>query len=146
MLAYFDSSALVKLVVDEQGSDLVAEIWDGCTAACASRLGYPEVRAALAAAARHGTLSRSGHTTAKAEWELYWSAVRPVELTLAVEQSAGAAAESFRLAGADAVHLASALALEDPLVLVVAWDRRLRDGVHAAGLAVAPRTIDGRRR
>jgi predicted nucleic acid-binding protein len=143
VLVYFDSSALVKLVVDEQGSDLVVEIWDACTAACASRLGYPEVRAALAAAARHGTLSRSRHNTAKAEWERYWSAVRPVEMTLAVERSAGAAAESFRLRGADAVHLASALALEDPQVLVVAWDRRLREGALAAGLTVAPRTIDG---
>ena len=29
-LVYFDSSALVKLVVDEDGSDLAAELWDGC--------------------------------------------------------------------------------------------------------------------
>ena len=47
---YFDSSALVKLVVDLVGSDLAAELWDGCDAALSSRLAYPEVRAALAAA------------------------------------------------------------------------------------------------
>lgn len=49
-LVYFDSSALVKLVVEEHGSDLAAELWDGCDAALSSRLAYPEVRAALAAA------------------------------------------------------------------------------------------------
>jgi hypothetical protein len=35
---YFDSSALVKLVVEEDGSDLVAELWDNCDAALSSRL------------------------------------------------------------------------------------------------------------
>ena len=32
-LVYFDSSALVKLVVQEAGSELAAELWDGCDAA-----------------------------------------------------------------------------------------------------------------
>ena len=58
-LVYFDSSALVKLVVDEDGSDLAAELWDGCDAALASRLAYPEVRAALAAACRNHDLSEA---------------------------------------------------------------------------------------
>jgi hypothetical protein len=40
-LVYFDSSALVKLVVEEEGSELAAELWDGCDAALASRLAYP---------------------------------------------------------------------------------------------------------
>ncbi len=57
-LVYFDSSALVKLVVEEAGSSLVAQLWDGCDAALASRLAYPEVRAALAAAARNHDLDR----------------------------------------------------------------------------------------
>ena len=32
-LVYFDGSALVKLVVDEPGTDLAVELWDGCDAA-----------------------------------------------------------------------------------------------------------------
>ncbi|HEX7463112.1 MAG TPA: hypothetical protein VF317_13165 [Dermatophilaceae bacterium] len=51
-IGYFDSSAFVKLVVEEEGSDLAAALWDGRDAAVSSRLAYPEVRAALAAAAR----------------------------------------------------------------------------------------------
>lgn len=54
-LAYFDSSALVKLVVEEASSDLAAELWDGCDAALSSRLAYPEVRSALAATVATGT-------------------------------------------------------------------------------------------
>ena len=41
-LVYFDSSALVKLLTEEPGSDLAAELWDGCDAAVASRLAYPK--------------------------------------------------------------------------------------------------------
>ena len=140
-LAYFDSSALVKLLIDEPGSALVEEVWDGCDAPCASRLAYPEVRAALAAAARNGTISSRQLTHAKQSWGLYWPAVRPVELSGAVELVAGQMAETHRLRGADAVHLSSALALEDPDLLLVAWDRRLREGAFAVGLTVAPHSI-----
>ena len=51
-IVYFDSSAFVKLVVEEDGSEVAATLWDGCDAAVSSRLAYPEVRAALAAAGR----------------------------------------------------------------------------------------------
>ena len=67
--------------------------------------------------------------------------MRPVELSAEVEQSAGALATLHGLCGADAVHLASALALETTDATVAVWDRRLHEGAIAAGLAVAPATI-----
>jgi uncharacterized protein len=137
-VVYFDSSALVKLLVEEVGSELAAQLWDGCDAAVASRLAYPEVRAALSAAGRNHDLDPEGLAAAELSWTEYWSATRPVELTRAVEQHAGQLAAQYALRGADAVHLASALALGDPELIVAAWDRRLRVGVSAAGLAVAP--------
>jgi len=138
VLVYFDSSALVKLVVQEDGTDLAAELWDGCDAALASRLAYPEVRAALAAACRNHDLSEQDLDTAEQAWEQYWAAVRPVELTAAVERQAGQLARSHSLPGADAVHLASALAIGDPDLILAAWDRRLHAGAATAGLPVAP--------
>lgn len=137
-VVYFDSSALVKLLVEETGSDLAAQLWDGCDAAVASRLAYPEVRAVLAAAGRNHDLNGAELAAAELAWTDYWSATRPVELTYAVEQQAGQLAAEYALRGADAVHLASALALGDPELIVAAWDRRLRAGVSAAGLALAP--------
>lgn len=142
-LVYFDSSALVKLVVEEAGTDLAAQLWDGCDAALASRLAYPEVRAALAAAARSHNLDDDGLATAEAAWEEYWAAVRPVELTSAVERHAGNLARQHALRGADAVHLASALAIGDPELVVAVWDRRLHTGARATGTLVAPVTLAG---
>ena len=137
-LVYFDSSALVKLVVQETGSELAAELWDGCDAALASRLAYPEVRAALAAACRNHDLSEDDLDTAEQAWDQYWAAVRPVELTAAAERHAGQLARSHALRGADAVHLASALAIGDPDLIIAAWDLRLHTGAATAGLRVAP--------
>jgi predicted nucleic acid-binding protein len=141
-LVYFDSSAFVKLIVEEAGSDLAAELWDGCDAAVASRLAYPEVRAALAAAARNHDLTGPELDGAEQAWEGYWAATRPVELTAAVERNAGQLARSHALRGADAVHLASALAIGDPDLVVAVCDRRLHSGTLAAGIRVAPAQID----
>jgi uncharacterized protein len=140
-LVYFDSSALVKLVVKEAGSELVAQLWDGCDAALASRLAYPEVRAALAAAARNHDLDADGLRTAEQAWEEFWAATRPVELTAAVERHAGELAREHALRGVDSVHLASALAIGDSDLVIAVWDRRLHAGALAAGTSVAPAVI-----
>ena len=137
-LIYFDSSALVKLLAEEAGSDLCAELWDGCDAVVASRLAYPEVRAALAASARNRDITGAELDAAEHDWDGYWAAIRPVELTAAVERHAGQLARAHALRGAGAVHLASALAIGDPELIVAVWDRRLHAGAGAAGCRVVP--------
>ena len=137
-LVYFDASALVKLLVDEEGSDLAAALWDGCDSALSSRLSYPEVRSALAAAARDHRIGSHFSRKVQRDWERFWSAIQPVELTAAVERHAGELASIYSLRGADAIHLASALAIEQPDLIVGVWDHRLREGVLSAGLRVAP--------
>jgi uncharacterized protein len=141
-LVYFDASAFVKLLAEEPGSDLAAELWDGCDAAVSSRLAYPEVRAALAAAAQNHDLATEDLDAAEQAWSGYWAATRPVELTAAVEQRAGRLADLHSLRGADAVHLASALAIADTDLIVAVWDRRLHAGAQAAGLRVAPAQLE----
>ena len=137
-LVYFDSSAFVKLLTEEAGTELAADLWDGCDAAMSSRLAYPEVRAALAAAARNHDLGAEDHDAAEQTWNDYWAATRPVEFTAAVEQQAGQLARMHALRGADSIHLASALAISDPGLVIAVWDRRLHAGAQAAGLRVAP--------
>jgi predicted nucleic acid-binding protein len=137
-LVYFDASALVKLVVEEDGSDLAARLWDGCDAALSSRLAYVEVWSALSASRRNEDLSESGLQSAIAGFDTFWAAVRAVELTGQVQLLAGQLAQDHALPGADAIHLASALAVGDPQLLMAVWDRRLAAGARASGLAVSP--------
>jgi len=138
-LVYFDSSALVKLLVDEAGTDLVVALWDACDAALSSRLAHPEVTAALAAAGRNHDIADL--PAMRRAWKGFWSAIRPVELTEGVEQHAARLAAEHHLRGADAVHLASALAVGDPNLVMAVWDRRLHASALTVGLATAPATL-----
>lgn len=137
-LAYFDASAFVKLLVEEEGSDLAAELWDACDAAVSSRLSYPEVRAALAAAGRDHRLGQADRARAEAEWDTYWAATRVVELTRSVGARAGDLASERALRGADAVHLASVLAVGAAETVMAVWDGRLRGGAQALGVRTVP--------
>lgn len=137
-LLYFDTNAFVKLVINEEGSDLAVELWDAADAVVSSRLTVPEARAALSASFRQGRVDDATLTHAVHEWSAYWQAVRTVELSTEVAAAAGALAERHALSGADAVHLASALALADAEAVFVSWDRRLSEAARAAGLRVVP--------
>jgi len=141
-LIYFDPSAFVKLLAEEPGSDLAAGLWDSCDAAVASRLAYPQVRAALTASARNHDITQAELDAAERDWDGYWAATRPVELTAAVERHAGQLTRTHALRGAGAVHLASALAIGDPELIVAVWDRRLHASAQAAGCRVAPANLD----
>jgi len=137
-IVYFDSSAFVKLVVEEEGSDLAATLWDGCDAAVSSRLAFPEVRAALAAAGRLRRLTPTQQSRAEVAWDDFWAATRAVELTQQVTTHAGQLAGQHALRGADAVHMASLLAVGAADTILAVWDQRLRAGAQAAGVQLAP--------
>jgi uncharacterized protein len=135
-VVYFDSSALVKLLVDEPGRDTVTALWDRCDVAVSSTLAYAEVRAALAAAARCRRLTPTSCRRAVAEWDDYWSAMHPVQVTTAIAREAGHLAGEHRLRGADSVHLASMVAIGTRGTVVAVWDDRLRQAASARGFPV----------
>ncbi len=141
-LVYFDSSALVKLVVEEEGSDLVAALSDGCDAALSSRLAYPEVRAALAAAGRNHDLDERDLAFAERALGRLLGRHPSRRAHACGERSAGGLAKQHGLRGAGAIHLASALAVKTPDLIVAVWDRRLHAGVAAERLALAPATLE----
>jgi uncharacterized protein len=139
VLCLFDSSALVKLLVEEDASDVAARLWDEADVVLASRLAYPEVRAALAAAERAARLTSASRRRAADSFVEFWRAIRVVEVTAHVSESAARLADRFVLGGADAVHLASAQLLSAAGdVVIVTWDARLHRAAGASGLAVAP--------
>ena len=138
MIAYFDSSAFVKLLVDEPARDAAVRVWDDADTVVTSRLALPEVSAALAAARRAFRLDSTSERRARRDWDEYWGAVHVVELTAAVATEAAALAGRLVLGGADAVHLASALTVVDADPILVTWDRRLTSAALEAGLAVVP--------
>jgi predicted nucleic acid-binding protein len=138
LIAYFDTSALVKLLVFEEGSDLAGEVWSHATSRVASRLVYPEARAALAAAARAGRIDDPSRAAAVRDLEAACEAMDLIGVDRELARHAGYLAERHALRGYDAVHLATALSVVDPASVVVTWDRDLARGALAAGRSVIP--------
>lgn len=136
--AFFDSSAFVKLLVEEDGSEHAERIWNEADAVVASRLALPEVSAALAAAHRATRLHELDLRVAQREWRRFWASTDVVELTDAVAADASRLAGRLVLGGADSVHLASALTLRAADPILVTWDRRLAVAAISAGVPVTP--------
>jgi predicted nucleic acid-binding protein len=134
---YFDTSALVKLLVEEDGSELAAELWGSAHLAASSILSCVEGRAALAAALGGRRLTPQGHARALAEFEEIQRGLVLIGVDGSLARQAGELAERFELRGYDAVHLATALDLGDEDVAVITWDDDLSRAAGQNGLAVA---------
>jgi predicted nucleic acid-binding protein len=131
VIAYFDTSALLKIVLSEQGLEVATAAWQRAEFVVASAVIYPEARAATAAAVRHRRVKRA---VAAAHLEFLVGEMDFVEPARDLLWHAGDLAERHRLRGYDAVHLASALRVA-PDVMVAA-DVRLLNAARAERLKV----------
>jgi uncharacterized protein len=109
MITYVDTSTLLKLVIDEHGSDRAITIWTSAETVASVALIAVEARAALAAAARGGRLTAKQHEAAKSEVDALVGDLHIVESTEDLIAHAAELAEVEGLRGYDAVHLAAAL-------------------------------------
>ena len=111
MIVYLDTSSLIKLYVEEAGSDRVRQLVKAAALVSTSVVAYAEARAALARQRREGGLTVAGYDRAKGDFDRDWPRYLTVEVTEAVCRSAGDLAEKHRLRGFDGLHLASYLSL-----------------------------------
>jgi len=137
MIAYFDTSAIVPLIVDEAGSALAGSIWAEADRVVSARLVYPEGRAALAQAARLGRVTIGQRRAAVRELEVRYDQLDLVEVDDVLARRAGQLAETHGLRGYDAVHLAGADRVRDADLVVVAGDTRLLASARSEGMAIA---------
>ena len=78
---YFDTSAFVKILIQEPGSGSAVRAWRAADSVSCSRLLPAEARAALAMARRQRRLSNAQQAQAKAALEAHWQDVFVVEVT-----------------------------------------------------------------
>jgi uncharacterized protein len=112
VITYVDTSSLLKLLIDEEGSERTAVLWDSADALASVGLVVVEGRAALAAAHRGGRLSTSQHRRARDQFATLVDELTIVEVTEELIDAAADLAENEGLRGYDAVHLAAALTVE----------------------------------
>ena len=136
MIAYFDTSSVVPLVVGEASTELCNRIWTESTRIVSVRLLYPEARAALARAQRMGRLTRPQLTAVVMELDSILAEIDLIELTADLAHAAGELTEEHGLRGYDAVHLAAARSVADEEFVFATGDADLAAAARAGGLAV----------
>ena len=138
MIAYFDTSALLKLIIAEKDADQAILLWQQASEVVVSRLAWPEAVAALAAAHRGRRVSDEGYQTAADGLRLCFERCTVVSIADSLVDRAAHLAAGYDLRAADAIHLATALGVVEADSLFVSWDKRLRLAAVQAGLVSAP--------
>jgi predicted nucleic acid-binding protein len=123
-VAYVDSSALVKLVLDEPDSPAMFRWYVESLNVVTSRIGVVETRRAAA---------RGKHDPE--HLGVILDSIGVVELNEAIARSAAAVGPA-PLRTLDAIHLATAVALAPDLDAFVTYDDRLAEAARAIGLPV----------
>lgn len=138
MILYLDTSAWLKLYVDERGTQEVIAAVQSAQLVAISRIAYAEARAALARVLREKRTSLAEHRKRIAALDADYVEVLKVEVSEEIVRQAGELAESHALRGFDAIQLASARWLARKTrkpVRVLAFDQRMNVAAHALGLA-----------
>lgn len=154
MILYLDTSALVKLYIEEEGTDDAQHAVEDAESVATSAVAYPEARSAFARLERDGHLSPEEHRTIVADLDGEWPSYEVVDVTRDLAGIAGALAARHLLRGFDAVHLASAVVVKSarglssrestergeatmppPEVQLVAYDGSLLAAARREGLA-----------
>lgn len=128
MIWYFDASSLVKLYLEEDGSE---QVWEGARAAevaGTTEISFVEVHSALAKASRMGVLTPDQASLVEAAFEEQWPKLQKIRFNPSIRARAARLTWSHELKAYDAVQLATALAwreaMDEPVVFST-FDRRL---------------------
>jgi predicted nucleic acid-binding protein len=142
LILYLGTSSLVKLYVDEEGSEIVREWVEEAEVVATSRVTYPEALSAFARRWNRGDLTDDEMSLARESFAGDW----PIFVLLPVnERRAGGLVIEHLLRGFDAVHLAAAqdLLAQFPSEEVVfsSFDGALLRAARTEGLSTLHATV-----
>ena len=135
MMLYLDTSALVKLFLEEAHSAEVKTAARFSGICATSRIAYIEFHSALARREREGldgTVAQGIRTT----FEAKWPDLMVVEISRSIALRAAGLARSQALRAYDSVHLASAREIQEtvPDLVFACFDERLMQAALSCGL------------
>ena len=136
MIAYFDTSAVVPLLVEEPGTDVSLRVFLQAETVATVRMTFADTSAALARASRLGRLTADARDRALAGLESVWAQMDVVHVDDDLVRGAGALARDHALRGYDAVHCAAALRVTSGTTVALAGDRDLLAAWQREGLQV----------
>jgi uncharacterized protein len=140
LILYFDTSAFVKIYVNEFGADLIRSAAESADILVTSVIAYAEVRSAFARKRRFGDFSPGELMRAKSKFEQDWLELEAVPIDDQKARRAGELAEIHKLRGFDAIHLASAEYFQSRLgpTTFACFDAELSRAATAYGMTLLP--------
>jgi uncharacterized protein len=129
---------LVKLLVDEPGSEIAQAVHARAGFVSTSAITHVEASAALTRMRKGNRLSGAKFETAL--WKLgdLWDLLYIHAVTDSLIQDASATAREHALRAYDALHLASLTAFTEKPLTLACWDRELRDAAQERGIPLLP--------
>jgi predicted nucleic acid-binding protein len=141
VLLFCDTSALIKLLIDEPDSAQIHQASERAGLIAACRITWAEAMAAMARRQRDDPTSADDIETARQRLSMLWSSFTIVEVSQKLVEAAGRFADGFALKGYDSVQLAAAHELHvntKQKVLFACYDRRLKQAAQLIQLDVMP--------
>jgi len=138
VILYFDTSALVKRYIEEDGTAGVDTLWERATEVATSSVAFAEGVAAFSRRRREGILTRAGYRRAVLVFHEEHRSFFLVRITPHLNTVVQRVVEKYPLRGFDAIHLASALIMagaEGELVFAC-FDKGLNTAAKREGLKV----------
>ena len=139
MLLFCDSSALIKLLITEPGSDRMHQASREAYALAVCRVTWAEAMAGIARRQRDDPDDADLLEQARQELILNWQRCSIVEVSQKLVESAGRFADIFALRGYDSVQLAAAHELHESVdqpLTFACFDRRLSQAAELLQLKV----------
>ncbi len=138
-MLYLDTSALVKLYVDEPGRGAVTAALSAQSVVATQELAYIEAHAAFSRAERDGRLTHADLERLRADFNRDWGSYLVVKVSQPLQEQAVKLVDSFALRAYDAIHLSAAQTLvrqSGESVVFACFDRRLTRAAEVLGMAV----------
>lgn len=137
MIVYCDTSALIKLYIDEANSDEARILLVDSSVLVTCRITWAEVFATFARRTREVFGDAAAIAEAGRIFRADWPAFLLIEITQELVEQAGELAEAFALRGYDSIHLAAALLVmrrTGEQITFACFDNRLNKAAALLGM------------
>jgi predicted nucleic acid-binding protein len=141
LILFCDTSAVVKLYVQEESSGAVRAAVEGAAVIAVCRIAWAEAMAAFARRVRECPADADAMEAVRARWRASWGDYAIVEVTQSLVELAGDYADAFALRGYDSVQLAAAHTLREAAsaqVQFACFDARMNRAARILGLELIP--------
>ncbi|MCL5986755.1 MAG: type II toxin-antitoxin system VapC family toxin [Actinobacteria bacterium] len=144
MILYLDTSALVKLYIEETGFTIIRNLVNNSDVVATSKISYVESSAAFVRNRDEGAITEKNYHQVIRDFKVDWETYYTIDISESILYRAGDLTDIHKIKALDAIHLASSLILSHRLqnpVTFACWDARFWKAAKKEGFNMIPDKI-----